>query len=122
MKQLLSIKNILGLKVTCVYPEIGYVIHQYHKRNISTRIDEADDANIIKKKWLANQKLFEQKKEYFELSGFNYPRLLHLYWDGSPLSILNFCTILSFNEYHKYWRIILYMTINKTETQSWSSH
>jgi hypothetical protein len=108
---LLSIKNVLGLKVTCIYPENGYVIHQYHKRGY-----------VIPEKWVANKKLFDQKKEYFELSGFNYPRLLHLYWDGSPLSMLNFCTILSFNEYHKYWRIILYMPINKTETQSWTSH
>ena len=116
---LLSIQYILQLKVICIDPKNGFVIHQYHKKNISTNIESYDDTNIIKKKWLKNKKLFEDKKEYFKLNDFNYPRLLHLYWDGSPLSFLNFSTILSFNEYHKYWRIIIYMPIKKTEIITW---
>src|SRR5581483_9350733 len=53
---------------------------------------------------------------------FRYPKLLHLYWDGSPLSYLNYLTVLSFNHYHKNWQIIVHMPKNKTETMSWTSN
>lgn len=50
---------------------------------------------------------------------FNFPRLMHLYWDGNPLSFLNYMTILSFNKYHKNWKIIIYLPKIKTHTISW---
>ena len=117
---LLSIQHILQLKISCIDPKEGFIIHQYHTKNISTAIENSnDDKNIIKQKWLKNKKLFEDKKEYFEASKFNYPRILHLYWDGSPLSFLNLCTIYSFNEYHKYWKINLYIPNKRNEIISW---
>ena len=40
---------------------------------------------------------------------FNYPKLLHLYWDSSnKMSYLNILTILSFKKYHIDWRINIY--------------
>ena len=46
---------------------------------------------------------------------FNYPKNLHLYWDGSPLSFLNLMTILSFNKFHTGWDILIHMPIIKTD-------
>jgi len=40
---------------------------------------------------------------------FDYPKILHLYWDGSPLSFLNLMTILSFNKYHLDWDIYYHL-------------
>jgi glycosyltransferase involved in cell wall biosynthesis len=64
---------------------------------------------------------YENMKIYHEEHKFNYPKLLHLYWDGSPLSFLNYCTILSFNEYHKYWKINIYMPNKKTDNMLWKT-
>jgi len=52
---------------------------------------------------------------------FNYPKLLHLYWDGSPLSYLNYLTIISFNKHHKDWKIIVYIPTTRTLTMSWKT-
>lgn len=51
---------------------------------------------------------------------FNYPRLLHLYWDGSPLSYLNYLTIVSFNRLHKGWKINIYMPSKRTTVKTWT--
>ena len=61
-------------------------------------------------------------KQYHEDKQFNYPKLLHLYWDGNPLSYLNLITVLSFNEYHKFWKINIFIPTKKTETISWKTH
>jgi hypothetical protein len=65
---------------------------------------------------------FIKMKKYCEQNNFNYPKLLHLYWDGSQLSFLNYCTILSFNEYHKYWKINIFMPNKKTNNISWNTN
>ena len=119
---LLSIKYNLQLDIKIIHPDNGFVIHQYHTRNDSFNIELEDDNHPIKKKWVKNKKLFEEMKSYHETKSFNYPKLLHLYWDGSPLSFLNFITVLSFNEYHKFWKINIFMPTTKTETISWQSN
>lgn len=55
------------------------------------------------------------------MSNFKYPKILHLYWDGSPLSYLNFLTVLSFNKYNKNWKIMIYTPTNRTTNMSWKS-
>lgn len=53
---------------------------------------------------------------------FNYPKILHLYWDGSPLSFLNYITVLSFNEYNPGWKIYVYMPNTRTLSMTWKTH
>ena len=36
---------------------------------------------------------------------FSFPKILHLYWDLSTFSYLNFLTVESFNKYHDNWDI-----------------
>jgi len=119
---LLSIKNILKLKILIIKPNNCFVIHQFHTRSVSFNIELENDENIIKKKWIKNKTLFEEIKANHEKYNFNYPKLLHLYWDGSPLSYLNYLTVLSFNEYHKDWRIIIYLPKNRNKEITWKTH
>lgn len=106
---LLTIKYVLKLDIKFIDPKNGLVIHQYYKGKESVDIESKDDNDTIKKKWLSNKLLFENKKEEYEKNNFRYPRLLHLYWDTSPLSFLNYLTVVSFNQFHKYWKIIIYI-------------
>lgn len=63
-----------------------------------------------------------QEDFYVKKSTFNYPKIMHLYWDGSPLSFLNYMTVLSFNKYNKDWEIHLYMPSIKIEHISWTTN
>jgi hypothetical protein len=108
---LLQIKYNLKLNTKIVNPDECFVIHQFHTRSKYN--------NDISQKLRINEALFVSKKDYFIKNKFDYPRLLHLYWDGSNFSFLNLITILSFNKYHKYWKIIIHMPINKTQNVSW---
>lgn len=118
---LLSIKHNLQLDIEIVHPDNGFVIHQYHNRNDSFNIEQEEDDHPIKKKWLKNKKLFEEMKKYHEEKQFHFPKLLHLYWDGSPLSFLNLITVLSFNEYHKFWKINVFMPNKRKEIITWKT-
>jgi len=119
---LLSIKYNLNLNINTIDPSEGLVIHQYHTRSDSFKIIGEDDSNTTKIKWLKNKYLYENMKLHHEKNKFNYPKLLHLYWDGSPLSYLNLITVLSFNEYHKYWKINVYFPNKRTEKITWLTH
>jgi hypothetical protein len=44
---------------------------------------------------------------------FNFPKILHLYWDGSPMSKLQVLTVVSFHRYNPDWKIIVYMPSKK---------
>ena len=119
---LLSIKYNLQSNIQIIHPDNGFVVHQFHERNASFNIDMKDDNHPIKRKWLKNKILLEEMKSYHEDKQFNYPKLLHLYWDGSPLSFLNFITVLSFNEYHKFWKINVFLPEQKTNIITWKTH
>ncbi len=51
---------------------------------------------------------------------FNYPRILHLYWNG-PLPFLNYLTVLSFRKWHKNWEINIYITTKINNTTKWKT-
>jgi hypothetical protein len=73
----------------------------------------------VKKKWLANKKIFANRVSEHSKTKFKYPKLLHLYWDGSPFSFLNYLTVLSFNKHNKAWKIVVHTPANKTKLKSW---
>jgi len=51
----------------------------------------------------------------YEKKKFQYPKLMFLYWDGSPLSYLNYLTIISFNHYNPGWKITVYIPTRRTQ-------
>ena len=119
---LLTLKYNLNLNIQIIDIVNCFVIHQFHKLNISNGVDRKNENDNIKEKWVKNKNLYEEIKTTHSKYNFCFPKLLHLYWDGSPLSYLNLLTIISFNEYNKNWKIIVYMPTHKTETMSWESH
>ena len=119
---LLSIKYNLQLDIKIIHPDNVFVVHQFDERKHSFNIEKENDSDPIKQKWLKNKNLYEEMKKYHEQKQFNYPKLLHLYWDGSSLSYLNLITILSFNEYHKFWKINVFVPTKQTKTISWETH
>lgn len=94
-----------------IYPPIVSKFLVIEIKPIKAEILKPIKAN---KKEIVNMQIQEHK--------FKYPKLLHLYWDGSPLSLLNYLTVISFNKYHKGWKIIVYTPIKRTTTISWSSN
>jgi GT2 family glycosyltransferase len=117
-----SIKYILKLDIVTISSKNVFVIHQFHKRNTAVNIQLEKDDHPVKRKWLQNQNLYKEIIDIHTKSNFQYPKLLHLYWDGSPLSYLNYLTILSFNKYHRGWKINVYLPHSRTKEISWKSH
>lgn len=115
---LLSIKYNLKLNMSIIDTNCCFVIHQYHTRNKSMNCEHKKD-DEIKLKWEKNKNLYKHMKELHERNNFSYPKLLFLYWDGSPLSYLNYLTVVSFNYYNPGWKIIVYVPTKRTTTISW---
>lgn len=53
---------------------------------------------------------------------FNYPKILHLYWNNNILSFLNYLTIISFNKFHENWQIIVYIPEMSNTNITWTSN
>lgn len=54
----------------------------------------------------------------------NIPKILHLYWDGAPMSWLHTLTIESFHKYNPDWEIMLYLPVQDYRTMGenrWSA-
>ena len=118
---LLTIKHNLKLNIKIIDPNICFVIHQYHRRNASCNIEGESDSHPTKRKWMKNKNLYEQMKLSHEQYNFKFPKLLHLYWDMSPMSYLNYLTVLSFNKHNKNWKIIIYSPTNKSDNITWKT-
>ena len=95
---------------------------QYNLRLNNKCLDgivESDDTNNIES--LNDKKLYENIKQIHERNDFVYPKLLFLYWDGSPLSYLNYLTVESFNEYNPEWKIVVYVPKIKSQKVTWKT-
>lgn len=117
----LRVRHILRLNVVIVPPESVFVIHQYHRPNDGVNVNFLSDEDIKKKKWLRNKDLLESKQKYFQNLPFSFPRIVHLYWDGSNMSFLHLCTVLSFNKHHPHWRIIIHVPVEKNPSFVWKT-
>ena len=124
---LLSIKNNLNLNIVSIDPsEAGFVIHQWHAREAENEASSSIenkwwDSETIKKLVEVNKTLYENMLQHHVLNTFDYPKLLHLYWDGSNFSYLNLLTVLSFNKYHKFWKINVFCPLNPVKGNSWKT-
>lgn len=113
---LLSINKNLNLNIKTIYPNEGdFVIHQWHPNVAQTTIPP----NIFHTMLVRNEKLYKSYVTEHNKYTFNFPKLLHLYWDGSLLSYLNLLTVLSFNKYHIGWKINVFCPIKRNEHKSW---
>ena len=116
---LLSIKQNLKLNIKTIDPNEGvFVIHQWHSRDAESNITKTEFDNML----IHNKNLYEMYLQQHSKYNFNFPKLLHLYWDGLPLSYLNLLTVLSFNKYHIGWKINVFCPIKRNEHISWTTH
>lgn len=49
------------------------------------------------------------------------PKVLHLYWDGSSMSFLQYLTVKSFLKHNQGWKIKLYVPALRNELRTWES-
>ncbi len=56
-----------------------------------------------------------------EMVDFDFPKILHLYWDLSTFSFLNLLTIESFRRFHQGWKIMVHVPKEKNSTLHWKS-
>jgi len=49
----------------------------------------------------------------------NIPNILYLYWDGSPLSYLQYLTVVTFKKYNPGWKVIMYMPMIRFDAKTW---
>tara|TARA_Y100000816_G_C26108154_1_gene589791 strand:- start:7877 stop:9538 length:1662 start_codon:yes stop_codon:yes gene_type:complete len=112
---LLSIAVNLKIKIETLSPDVGFVVHQWHSRDAeSTFTQQEYDALIAR-----NKSLYESYLKYHQENPFDYPKLLHLYWDKSNFSYLNLLTVLSFNKYHTAWKINVFCPKTPVTEKSW---
>lgn len=124
---LLSIQNNLKLDIISLYPNDGYVIHQWHSRDAENTISDIKIKNlyqrnsmnnILQSKISLNKNLFNMYLIEHNKYKFKYPKLLHLYWDKSNFSFLNLLTVLSFNKYHIGWKINIFCPLNPNKSRT----
>ena len=84
---MICIKYNLKLKIQIIESE-------FSSNNIDIK-----DSNYKKENEICNNII-----NIHERNDFIYPKLLFLYWDGSPLSYLNYLTVESFNNYNPEWK------------------
>ena len=51
----------------------------------------------------------------------NVPKILHVYWGGSPLSYIRFMTVKSFMKYNPDWEVRLYYPVQPNTNITWGS-
>lgn len=115
---LLSIEKNLKLEIKTIPPESCFVIHQWHSRDAENRFTQEE----FNRKLIKNKTLYHKYVEEHNRYHFNFPKLLHLYWDGSKLSYLNFLTVLSFRQHHFGWKINIFCPVKRNENISWVTH
>ena len=119
---LLAVKYNLKLDIQIIEPKTCFIVHQYHTSKHSSCFNEENEDHPVKRKWLRNKRLLENMESNHLRNDFAYPKLLHLYWDRSPLSYLNYLTVVSFNKYNPDWKIIVSTPTKKTEGISWKTN
>ena len=63
----------------------------------------------------------EMRKFSPQLYDWIIPRVSYLYWDGNPLSYLQYLTITTFKEHNPNWSIILYQPAKRFMPKTWTT-
>ena len=122
------LKNGIGYSFELLYLSIKYNlkinIKNFSKNDMIEKINidsTTIENSVIQKSNSINKDLFEDIKKIHTRNDFAYPKLLFLYWDGSPLSYLNYLTVESFNKYNPEWKIVVYIPKRKTNKITWKT-
>ena len=128
-----SINKINLELIDVVDRDNGYIFEYLFltvKYNLKMKIINHENLNYVKNSEIifnaTNEKekwyLYQKIRNVHKRNSFIYPKLLFLYWDGSPLSYLNYLTVESFNEHNPEWKIIVYIPEKKTDILTWTTN
>lgn len=116
----LKMESVAKLNVCSIAPEGNpFIVNLYHPPSVSTNITDAPNTNAIKKKWLANEKIFNLKKTSINPE-FEYPRIVYFFWYGK-LTFLNYLSIISFHRHHPAWVINVYRSTSADSNHKWNT-
>ncbi len=116
---LFRVRNCAKLSMSIV--DSPLVIHQWH---YSFNIYSQDNH---KEMLAANLELFNQTKQENRINPndkwrFNVPKILHVYWDKSPLSYLQLLTVITFHYYNPDWQIFVHVPTERyTGDLTWNT-
>jgi len=96
-----------------------YEAPQAADKTLDTVYDENSLFNIPE----LSEQIVELKAFSDELYANNnpIPHILYLYWDGSPLSYLQYLTVVTFKKYNPDWKVQLYVPTVRFSAKTWST-
>lgn len=113
--------------------ELVSMINDVYKLNITINKHEVPDKldksikTIYQENALFNiPDLLQQIKEMRGFAPILYdyiiPKVFYAYWDGNPLSYLQYLTVVTFREYNPRWKIVLYMPLKRCMIKTWKTN
>ena len=111
-------QKLSELNIKTIDPKHGFVIHQWHARDAESKLSQMDFSKLFN----YNKTLYQSYITAHNKYNFNFPKILHLYWDKSNFSYLNLLTVLSFNKYHYGWKINVYCPLKPNKVKSWKGN
>lgn len=115
-----KIESVGKFNLKSLYPtESPFIVNLYHPPSSSNGILSQPDTNVIKQKWLRNEKYYKNKISSIN-NLFMYPRIVHFFWFGS-LPFLNYLSIISFHKHHPAWIINVYKSNNANTDNIWGT-
>ena len=116
-----KMRSILKLNMVTPPASECFVIHQYHKPSPAVNCLSFDADDPILKGYLRNQAILAKKKADLAMTPLRstIPKIFHGYWDGSPMSFLNYMTVRTFHYYNPDYEIIVWVPSVRTKNNTW---
>ena len=125
VRHIFSPKTISKYELVCMINDNYKLNITINKYNVSDKIDKSINT-IYQENALFNiPDLLQQIKEMRDFAPLLYdhiiPKVFYAYWDGSPLSYLQYLTVVTFKEYNPSWKIVLYMPLKRFTEKTWNT-
>jgi dTDP-4-dehydrorhamnose reductase len=127
-----GVRHLLSPRTVSKY-ELCNMINEIFELNI--KINNHETTNIVDKSLVTiydENNIFnipDLNEQILDLKKFSdilhckvvIPKIFYSYWDGSPLSYLQYLTVVTFQEHNPDWKVIIYMPTNQYIYKTWSS-
>lgn len=114
-------RDVLGLNMITPSIDKCFVFHLYHPPSPAVNCLDFPVDNPVRIGFIRNQKIMERKKRILASQPLrnSIPKIFHAYWDGSPMSLLNYLTVRTFHYYNPEYDIIIWTPSNRYAEISW---
>lgn len=118
----LKMQKVLNLNMVTPPVRECYVIHQYHPPSPSAYCLDFPVDNPARIDYLKNNALFDKIKADYDSKPLlnSIPKIFHAYWDGSPMSHINYLTVKTFHYYNPEYEIIVWTPTVRFNKITWS--